>query len=86
MRCNYNLDTQQSEISSTTTYQGVFLSLRSVRCIPVGNRGGEVGQLGQDGSIIYKAFFFHIIRGFFFSLVFWIETDLLMISLGVGGR
>lgn len=65
MRCNYNLDTQQSEITSTTTYVpgggGVYCRFGHpiYRSATEGGGDGAAGLgVGRDISIIYKVFFF----------------------------
>lgn len=65
MRCNYNLDTQQSEITSTTTYVpggGGFLVASVILYIGRQPRAAEMEQRGWGWVGIYlsytKYFFF----------------------------
>lgn len=75
MRCNYNLDTQQSEITSTTTYVsgGGGFSCRFGHLIyrsatEGSGDGAAVLGVGRNISIIYKVFLslHHYYPGLFF--------------------
>lgn len=83
MRCNYNLDTQQSAITSTTTMdQGgrlgggwVFLSLRSVY-ISVGNRGAA----GMGAGGLYLSYTQYSFIYFLFLSTYLLSGTLFFLS------